>query len=311
MNIASIDIGSNTVILLIVEIDEITFTFRHLLSRYRVPRIGKGLIKDGIISKDSIASLKENLYEYKILIEKYNCAKILAFATNAMRVAKNAREIIQTVCEDLEIEIKVISGIEEAFLSFLGTSNVVDNNSDRIVIDIGGGSTEIISGSGRIINNVKSFSLGAVSLTEKFISSYPVSERELNFVRNYIENHISQYCKDIPSSSTLIAVAGTPTTLSAIKLKLRKYDERLIEGSILTQTDLHNFLIEFTKSKPEELLARYGKLVQGREDVIQAGTVILSTFLKILNSDKLLVSARGIRYGIIEEYLFNIRKQTE
>ena len=156
MNIASIDIGTNTVILLIAEITENKIS--KLLNEFRIPRIGKGLIPGGRINEEKINEFLNIMLDYKSIINQYKCEKIFAIATNAFRIASNSQEILNLIKTKTGIVIEIISGELEAEFSFLGViSDLTNLNSNVLVIDIGGGSTELILGRSDKIIFKKSF----------------------------------------------------------------------------------------------------------------------------------------------------------
>ena len=299
MNIALIDMGSNTVLLLIAEIDSKNQTFKTLLNKYESPRLGRGIKTKGNISEESINKLMLILKAYKELIELNKCSRVICTATNAMRIAKNAKDIIYKVKDEFGIEIEVISGDREAELTFLGASTALDNAFQKIVLDIGGGSTEVIFGSGSEIKFKKSFPVGVVSLTEQFIKNDIPSAQELADLKEFVNQTFKEITDIVPTNIPLIAVAGTPTSLSAINLGLDKYDDKLVEGSSLPLPKIDSFIEEFSKITSSEIMNRYGNILSGREDVILAGSIILKTVAELTKNTNLIVSGRGIRYGSI------------
>jgi len=305
MNIASIDIGSNTVLLLIADISQSSTEVKTILNKYEAPRLGRGLKKDGNIADESILKLMSVLKSYKKIIDEYKCEKVLCTATNAMRVAKNSDQIIKEVKQKYDIEINVISGYHEAELSYWGAATTLPGISTKIVMDIGGGSTEIIYGRDSEIIYKNSFPIGAVNTTEEFISNYPASEIEIKDLQRSVQNTFNELEDIVPKKIPLIAVAGTPTSLSAINLGLEKYVGNEVEGSLLSLDVINNFIKEFSKITPEEILKRYGDFLRGREDVILAGTFILKTVCEITGNKEVFVSGRGIRYGSVVDYLIN------
>ncbi len=303
MNVASIDIGSNTVLLLIAEVDIKAKTFVPILNRYKMPRLGKGLDKSGNISGERIEMLLEVLDEYSGLIKDYNCSKVLCTATNAMRVSNNSDEIIELVKKETGIQIEVISGEREAKLSFMGASSALPDESEKIVLDIGGGSSEIIYGHSNKLKFRKSFPIGAVNLTEKYIHSYPPPLSELENLNDGISNTFQEIENRFSVNTPLIAVAGTPTSLAAIVNGLTQYDEQIVEGFKLTKEKLVQIIDSFSKSTPDEILNKYGEVIKGREDVILAGSLILERIVEITNNSYCIVSGKGIRYGAIVDYI--------
>jgi exopolyphosphatase/guanosine-5'-triphosphate,3'-diphosphate pyrophosphatase len=302
MNIASIDVGTNTVILLIAEITGNKFTT--LYNEFRIPRIGKGLNPGGKITKEKISELLNILSGYKTIIDKYNCDNILAIATNAFRIASNAMHIIDMVKNETGINIEIISGTQEAEYSFLGAvSNSVDKNNDVLVIDIGGGSTELILGSPEKIKYTHSFPIGVVSGTESFFLHNPPLPSELK----YLVDHLSWIFNGLkivgPSKS--IAIAGTPTTLACIQKGLTFYNEDKVEGSVLKIEDIKKLKNELKFLSPKQILDKYKTVVTGREDVLLAGTIILFELMTKLKIPEVIVSTRGIRYGVIYKKCIN------
>ncbi|MBS4035655.1 MAG: hypothetical protein KGZ85_14390 [Ignavibacterium sp.] len=307
MNVASIDIGSNTVILLIAEINRLNKTFIPLLNVHRMPRVSKGLIPGSPIRSEKISLLKSVLSEYKILIDEYRVEKVIAKATNAFRIASNSREIIDEIKNEFNIEVQVITGDEEAYYSFLGATSAVNHKNEFLIIDIGGGSTEIITGSKKILNFRKSYQIGAVSATEKFFEGDPPKLEQVKLL-NY---HLSKIFNEIEGinikNNFPIAIAGTPTTLSCIKLGLLDFDEKIIELSELTLTDLNEISYKLSLMTSDKIKVKWEKIMRGREDIILAGSLILLNILKILKLDKVYTSTKGIRYGAIVKYLIEER----
>lgn len=306
MNVASIDIGSNTVLLLIAKVDEKNKTFETILNRYEIPRLGKGLDEKGRISNDRIEMLLEILKSYAELIEQNNCDRVLCTATNAMRVAENSEEIVQKVKSELGIEIDVISGEREAELSYKGAASILPEVSEKVVLDIGGGSTEIIFGSGNEMKFRKSFPIGAVNQTEKYIKQTPPLPKEIDSLKNELEKRFTELQNLFEKNIPLIAVAGTPTSLAAIANQLSEYDEDIVEGFQLTHNKLSDFIHEFSIKKPEEILEKYGKIIRGREDVILAGSLILQHILTNTENEYCTVTGKGIRYGSVVDFIEKI-----
>jgi exopolyphosphatase / guanosine-5'-triphosphate,3'-diphosphate pyrophosphatase len=185
MNIASIDIGTNTILLLIAKVTDSKIIPLH--NEYRIPRIGKGIKANHPITQEKIDLFIKILIEYKKIIDSYNCELVIANATNAMRLASNSKEIIEMVFNETGFLINIISGEEEAKLSFLGAASINDSNDIFLVIDIGGGSTEIIYGQNKKIIFSKSFQIGAVSLTEKYFKHNPPFKEEILNALNEIK----------------------------------------------------------------------------------------------------------------------------
>jgi len=296
MNIASIDLGTNTVLLLIAEINQSKLT--PLLNEYRIPRVGKGLLPGNPIAPDQINDLYKVLEEYVSIIKKYHCTEVICKATNAFRIASNSQDIIKEAKERYGLNIEVISGTDEAALSYFGAISASDSDHN-IVIDIGGGSTEIIYGTREKILFSKSFQAGVVSFTESIFKNDPPSPIEVEMINEKIRYVFSELRDAFPQDTSVIGVAGTPTTLSCIQLDLPAYDEEKIERSKLTIHQLEDFVVLLGKLSSREILEEFKDLVKGREDLLLTGTIILLNLLKIIGTDEIIVSSRGIRFGAI------------
>lgn len=307
MTIASIDIGSNTVLLLIAKADTKNHKITPLLNEYRMPRLGKGLKPGGKIEDEKIQLFFEILSEYKNIIEKYNCEKILLTATNAFRLASNSKEIMKLVKEKFGYDIDIISGEVEAELAFLGALSAFDSNDiSSLVIDIGGGSTELILGNGNSIEYRKSFQTGSVSATEQYLLSKSPTEIEIINIDKFLNKTFAEIENNLAPQRT-IAIAGTPTTISCMLQNLKQYIEEKVEGSIINAFELKGLTEQLKFLTPLQIKERYGEVMQGREDIILAGAFILLKIMELLKLNEVIVSSRGIRYGAIAYYLKKVR----
>jgi exopolyphosphatase/guanosine-5'-triphosphate,3'-diphosphate pyrophosphatase len=302
MIVASIDIGTNTVLLLIAKVNLKSRKIITLLNEYRMPRIGKSINKTGIISRDKIRLLYSVLSEYDGIIRKHKCEKVIVTGTNALRIAKNTPEISKELKKLFNYELEVIPGDLEAEYAYLGATSDLDNNSDSLVIDIGGGSTEIIFGNESNITFKTSLPMGSVSATEKFLKHSPSLKPEIANLKKEIKIILAEInVNKVPE--TTIAIAGTATTLACMNLDLKKFVEDKVEKSILTSNEIKSLIDKLSQLAPLEILDTYGPVMKGREDIILAGAIILSEIMSFFKTDKLIVSSRGIRYGAIIKFL--------
>jgi len=306
MIIASIDIGTNTVLLLIAKVDEKTHFISPILNEYRMPRLGKGLIPGGNISADRLIELLKILEEYKALINLFRAEKVLLSATNAFRIAKNAEFIVNKIHNSFKWNVDIISGDEEAEYAFLGAMSGLKNETEGLVIDIGGGSTELIFGSGENIKFKKSFQTGSVSATERFLTKDPPEEELIKEFERFLTSTFNEL-KNMNAPHLIIAVSGTPTTLSCMIKGLKAYDDNLIEGSILRLDTLSSLIAQIRFLSSKQISEKFGSVMNGREDIILAGVFILFNIMKLLKLPEVIVSSRGIRYGAISSYLTRTR----
>ena len=308
MIIASIDIGTNTVLLLIAEVDEISFEITPLLNEYRMPRIGRGLKLTENITADRIKKLFTVLSEYESIIGKYNVNDVLVTATNALRIAANSAEIAERIKKQLSWNINIISGKTEAEFAFLGAVPVSTKNKIILVIDIGGGSTELILGKENNIEYRKSFQIGSVSATEKYLRNSPPLDIELSKLKIELETIFGEIKNKFAPDLTY-SIAGTPTTVFCMINEIKSFDDSIVEGGILKHEDIVKLIQELKKLSPEEIRIGYGKVIQGREDIILGGTIILLNIMKLLNLSEVIVSSKGLRYGAIVSFLKGIQNK--
>lgn len=301
MKIASIDAGTNTILLLIAEVSGKHITF--ISDSYYIPRIGQGVSESGLINPQKEALLFSIIEEIMEKISEAGCDVILSAGTNVYRKARNAEKIINTLKIEKGFELKIISGEEEARLSYLGASYSRPGGY-FFVIDIGGGSTEMIYGDNQEIHKRISLPLGVVSLTERFSQKNMCSAEVYEFIFSILNNSAPDFKKIDNTNLCTIAVAGTPTTLAAIKANLESYDETRIEGMKLSVTELSEFADMLDTLSSSEILAKY-PVVKGREDVLTAGTVLLHNIITFTGVDSVEVSTRGVRYGLIVDYIQN------
>ena len=295
---ASIDIGSNTVLLLIAKTEKSTGTIIPLRDEQRIPRISEGLTQGGIINEKAEDRLMAVLAEYFNLIKRYRCEKVLISATSAFRKAGNSISIKSKIENEFNTDVNILSGEEEAELAFTGTMSYGDMGNNRLVIDIGGGSTEIIFGEGNDIRFKKSFDTGVVALSEKYLEYNKPIEYKIDLMNKEIEERIGVLPKFINAPGQTIALAGTPVTLACIYKGLTKYESK-VEGFKLTRENINSLQKYLLKFSPSELLHKYPDIVKHREDLILSGACILLFILELLNIAEVIVSTKGIRYGAL------------
>jgi len=303
MIIASIDIGTNTVLMVIAKYND-NGTLETIKNEFTIPRIGKGLTPGSPISNEKKELLLEILENFTVTARSYKADKIIATATNAFRIASNSKEITDLI-RKMGIDISIVSGEKESYYAYLGAISGLNDSEDTLVIDIGGGSTEIIYGKDKDIFYRKSFQTGVVSLTEKYFREDPPSPASLDAAINGILEIFSELKEKKFNPSKAVAIAGTPTTLACTQCGLKEFDEEAIEGSCLKREDIMNMVSEISGLASADILRKYNTVVKGREDVLLAGTLILYNLLDLLGLKEVNVSTKGIRYGAI---INNLRK---
>lgn len=301
MNVASIDIGTNTVLEMTAEVLEGP-VIRIIDNQYSVPRLGEGLTPGGYIKLEKFEALLHILKSYKEHAESLGCEAFIITATNAMRVAANGREIVEMVKNETGLVIEIISGAREAELSYLGAS--FDYASDGFIaaIDIGGGSTEVTIGRGREIIHSHSYDTGAVALTERFVNEYPLGDEAANTMAADCRSVFSPLSSFREETSGAVAIGGTPVTLYALEKSITAFEEESFEGKPLQQEEIKGLNREMVKLQPVSILAKSPQIVKGREDVLPAGGIILATILELLGLQETVVTTKGLRYGQIVDF---------
>ncbi len=296
MNIAALDLGTNSFLCLIAEVLA-DGSLKVLKDESVVVRLGQGLQSGGRIQEEALKRADECLTSFKALMEQFNVQKIQAVATAAAREAQNASDFMAIV-QKHQIPVRTLSGKQEAEMSYKGAVSPTEA-SRCLLIDIGGGSTEYIVGSQRRIYLSQSLPYGAVKLTEKFISIQPVLSRDELLLRQFIiknsEMTWRSFEKEKPEK--ILAVAGTPTALVASILG--KFDSSQIDGYYLDVNTLTKWIDKFRTTSVAEKNQKYN--LGARSDIIFAGTVILEETLKRFGLGGFFVSTKGIRYGLAYE----------
>jgi len=308
MRLAAIDIGTNSTRLLITDYKNSKFI--PLERKMEITRLGKDLARNKTILDDSARKTLEALSGYWRLVKDHGVEKYRAVGTSAVRKASNSDWFVSYIYKNLGMKIEVISGREEAKLSFYGAVREMDLNrlsrkagsgAGILVVDIGGGSSELILGDSNCnLEFAVSLDLGCVSLTERFIGSGIPDTGSLNRMQRHIAKRLEETIKRIRQHKSLfiIGVAGTITTLAAIDLKLKVYNREKIHGHILSIKrigDIHKNLCRLDLEDRKKVAGLNPK----RADIIIAGTAIVLEILKLLGSDDIMVSERDILDGII------------
>ncbi len=308
MKLASIDIGTHSTRLLITDYQNNKFI--SLERKMEITRLGKNLDENNMIGKDSARKTVEALSDYQRLVRLYDVKKFRVVGTSAMRKASNSDWFMSYVYKHLGMKIDVVSGQEEAQLSFYGAVRDMDLNypgceaelgGKILVVDIGGGSSEFILGDCNYnLQLVESLNLGCVSLTEKFIGSSIPDTNGLSQMQQYIANELEETTGKINlyKAAFIIGVAGTITTLAAIDLKLETYNSEKIHRHILSLKKIENIYKNLCRLDLKGRKKVVG-LHPGRADVIIGGTAIVLEVLKLLGVKDILVSERDILDGII------------
>lgn len=299
MKVAALDLGSNTFLCLIAEVEKKVIT-KIYADSMEVVRLGQDVEKTKSLHPEALLRAQVCLKNFKQLIDLHQPEKILAMATSAARDSSNRNELFK-IAEKFQIPIEIIPGSEEARITFNGSMSGQTGTGKRLIIDIGGGSTEFIVGSLAGIDASRSLNMGCVRLTEKFITTQPTSNQEVQHLQNVISENFQQISElEGVAIEEIIAVAGTPTSLVAAEIGF--YDAEQIEGHFLTSDKLLDWKNKLQKWTQAEKIKN--GIPAGRADVLLVGVLILLETLKRFKKNSMKVSTRGVRHGIALEMAF-------
>jgi exopolyphosphatase / guanosine-5'-triphosphate,3'-diphosphate pyrophosphatase len=298
MRFAVLDIGTNTVLLLIAEAEG--QNLRVLRDDHAIARLGEGVDRTGQISEEAYQRFLSILREHEKSIRPLNVKRIIAVGTSALRDATNREEILLRTKEESGIEIEILSGEEEARWSYTGALFGMTNVENATVIDIGGGSTEISFGDGHEFKNGVSLDIGAVRLTERCFATSPITPEAAEEARAMIRAALNHPAVPsmVRSGSVLVAVAGTPTTLAAMHQGLEQFDATKVQDYVLRREAVDQMLDMLLKTDTATVLEHFPAVNKARADILPAGTLILREAMEYLGAEAIRVSAHGLRYGI-------------
>jgi len=295
--VAAIDCGTNSIRLLIADIAN--GNFREVVRDMEIVRLGQGVDQTKSFHPDAIARTLAATEKFRNLIKSKGVEKIRFCATSATRDATNRNIFIDGVREILGVEVEVIPGEEEAALSFMGaTKELMQNEAPFLVVDIGGGSTEFVIG-GTEVSAAKSVNIGCVRMSERHLNQQPPTSAQINAAITDIDMAIADAARAVPITiaQTLVAVAGTATTVAAAALELNSYDRYAIHLSRISAEKVHKVAAMFQRLTRDEI-ANLGYMHPGRVDVIAAGALVLSRVMAATGATEFVTSESDILDGI-------------
>jgi len=305
---ATIDLGTNTILLLVAELEN-DGSFRVITDRAEIARLGEGVDRTGAISpageERSLATLKDYLHACKEL----GVDEIIAAGTSALRDARNGPAFIQRLKGELGLELRILSGEDEARYSYLAVDRGLRLKAeDVLVVDVGGGSTEFIWAKAGALHRSASLNLGSVRLTERFFHSDPPLAEECDRLAAAIDPEIralvSQWGRTGPFH-VMVGIAGTFTTLAAVMKGLKTYSHSEVHGSLLPLAEVER-QVQLYQTKTVAERKQIAGLEPKRADVILAGALLIQRIMTLFGMDGVTVSDQGIRYGLLYEKIAGI-----
>jgi exopolyphosphatase/guanosine-5'-triphosphate,3'-diphosphate pyrophosphatase len=312
VRVASIDIGTNTVLLLIAERDP-QGRLVPIVERARITRLGQGVDRSRALAPEAVERTLESLAEYGSLLRQHGVREVDAVGTSAMRDAAGGERFRARAKELLGTEPRVVSGDEEARLTFVGGTSGLELDGAITAFDVGGGSTEIVRGRFEPAENQgavprstlafrKSLDIGSVRLFERIVDNDPPSGGELAQIRDAVAAELA----GLPAPTeqerkgVLVGIAGTVTTLAAVARGIDPYDGARVHGLVLPKEEIDEIARRLASLKVEERRKLPG-MEPKRADVIVAGACIVQSVVVWSGADRLMVSDRGVRWGLALE----------
>lgn len=297
---ATIDVGSNSIKLFVAEAVA-RGEWRVLADRTEITRLAEKLQETGLLADAAMDRTFEVLGRFVDEARSLGVERVAAVGTMALRTAGNADAFLARAEGECGVDLEVISGTEEARLSYLAVRRGLPRlPGELIVFDVGGGSSEFIFGRGDVVDQLVSLDLGAVRLTDQFLPDDPVPEEQVAALCEEIDRSLLRLPGPDPGRPAvfrLVGVGGTPTNLSAVKQGLAAWRPDLIRGSTLTAAEVADLLSRFARTP----LVRRREIVglePKRADVIVAGTALVLRIMGRFSCDRLTVSDHGVRHGL-------------
>ena len=301
MRVAAIDVGTNSTRLLVAE--AIGQGFRPLDRRMTITRLGEGVDRTRALSDEALQRTFSTIAEYAAICGEYGVERLKVTGTSAVRDARNRQTFFEGVRRLTGGEPEVLTGDLEARATFAGVVSDLPGGEPIVVVDIGGGSTELIVGTGEA-ERLVSLDIGCVRLFEKHLASDPPAREELDALREEVAEalRVVRGELDVPRGSRLVGVAGTVTQLATLKAGVPVYDPEITHHAVLTHGDVR-LLAKRLESLPFEKRKRVRGLDPGRVDVIVAGAEILLAVMDIFDLPEITVSEKDILDGLVLELI--------
>ena len=301
MRVAAIDVGTNSTRLLVAE--ELADGFRALERRLTITRLGQGVDERRMLAPEALERTLRTIADYAAACGEYAVTKLRVTGTSAVRDARNREEFFEGVRRLTGSEPELLSGEAEARATFLGALSDLPPGAPVLVVDIGGGSTELIVGREEP-ERLVSLDVGCVRMLEKHLPSDPPAAEELAALRREVTGALQAVSDGlaVPAGARVVGVAGTVTQLAALKSGAPVYDPDLTHHSVLSHGDVRS-LARRLGSLPYEKRRRVRGLEAGRVDVIVAGAEILLCVMEVFDAAEVLVSEKDILDGLVIQLL--------
>ena len=297
--LAAIDIGTNSIRCIIVEVDKLG-NYKVLDDEKATVRLGEGLARDNAISEAARQRAMDALSRMKKIVDGYGVMVVETVATSAVRRATNGDAFVKAVADTIGLSIRVISGDEEAELAISSALHNFDMEGTRFaMVDIGGGSIEIVTALGGHIEEIYSLELGSVILTDNFVTSDPIKQEEYRRLRKHVRKtlKVAFSGEELPVQC-LIGSGGTMTSIAAMVMAMRKEGYGSIHGYEVLRSEVVHLLAMLLRKDVKERRSIPG-LNPDRADIIVAGVTVVNELMALFSANLLRINERGIREGLI------------
>ncbi|MFF3607606.1 exopolyphosphatase [Streptomyces sp. NPDC002463] len=296
--VAGIDCGTNSIRLLVADVHPDTGELIELDRRMTIVRLGQGVDKTGRLAPEALERTFAACRAYAEVIKELGAERLRFVATSASRDAENRQDFVNGVVEILGVEPEVITGDQEAEFSFTGATGELHGGDRRLVVDIGGGSTEFVVGN-KHVEAARSVDIGCVRLTERHVRHDPPTAEEVAAIRADIRTALDLAAETVPidSAETLVGLAGSVTTVAAIALGLPEYDSEKVHHSRISAAQVAEVTDRLLASTHDERAA-IPVIHPGRVDVIIAGALVVREIVERVGAREVVVSEHDILDGI-------------
>lgn len=295
VHIATADIGTNTVLLLIAELAGSQIT--PIYQEQRIARLGQGVDAARKLHPDAITRVADAIRDYADITRHYGIDRLYATATSAARDASNKDDFVRAVGSIAGVQLDILSGEDEALWAFRGALSNRPDITNATVLDIGGGSTELVVGQADRILFRQSLDVGSVRYTERFFPSLPPTEQQVIAFREQLDQAINSYDLETLPNAPFVGTAGTITSLAAVDQALIDYDPTQIDGTTIAYERVVYWADRLLTMPVAHILRLAPGVLQGRADVFPAGVCILEAVMRRFCINELVVSDRGLRFG--------------
>ncbi len=295
MAYGSIDIGTNAVLQLIM--NETSEGLREVSDLSTITRLGEGLLEHRRLSGEAMERTIKALEKYRRVLDAHHASVVCSFGTSALREAENRDEFIEMARERAGFDVKVFSEYEEAYYTYLSVKqDPAIPGADLLIVDIGGGSTEVTRGTRERFIDYVSLPVGTVKLTEAFVKHDPPSLEELESLVRFVQGVLRK--GETVDDRTIVGMAGTMTTLAAMILGLKGFQKDRIHGLSISLSTLDEWVKRLSRMSVGERRALPG-MEPGREDLLLQGMILMREIVASSRADRFVVSTYGARYGVL------------